>query len=407
MPIKTALTLTLLGPLMACDPVLASDPQHTTSGVGGSASTLDVLLTALDANLEDTLHEVSATGGWPAAVNGGYLVVSTDLARTLVAGEFSSWKPTAMTLGDDFAWAVIDAKAGGPYKLTDGAKDWVADPWSRVYGYDDNGEMSFVAGTTDAHLERHLAIAAAGLAARTVRVWRPASTPTRVLYVHDGQNLFDPTALFGGWKLADAAPDGMMLVGIDNTPARMAEYTHVPDDLGDGPVGGKAAAYATLLKTAVRPIIQAHYGEPPLVGVMGSSLGGLVSLAIADASPGEFQFAASLSGTLGWGSVGAAVHNETMLARHIKHGHQSTVLYVDSGGDGGCADTDNDGVADDGDDSDNYCVTQQFATNLLTLGYTEGKDLFTFHEPGATHNEAAWAARAYRPLEIFATLAPK
>ena len=43
-------------------------------------------------------------------------------------------------------------------------------------------------------------------------------------------------------------------------------------------------------------------------------------------------------------------------------------------------------------------------TTLLSVGYTDGKDVFYHWQSGAQHNEAAWAARVYRPLQVFAGL---
>ena len=40
----------------------------------------------------------------------------------------------------------------------------------------------------------------------------------------------------------------------------------------------------------------------------------------------------------------------------------------------------------------------------ITIGYEYDKDLFHWHEPGAHHNEAAWAARVSRPLKIFSEI---
>ena len=50
---------------------------------------------------------------------------------------------------------------------------------------------------------------------------------------------------------------------------------------------------------------------------------------------------------------------------------------------------------------DNYCYTKAFADALDGIGYEYEIDLFHWFEPGAEHNEAAWAARLFRPLEIF------
>jgi len=154
----------------------------------------------------------------------------------------------------------------------------------------------------------------------------------------------------------------------------------------------------------VRPLIQANYGEPDRVGLLGSSLGGLISLHIADRYPGEFTFAASMSGTLGWGSIGA--DNDTVIQRYTGAGHRDTAIYLDSGGYGTtCADTDGDGTNDDDlDSADNYCETAQMRDTLAAEGYAFDVDLWHWWEPDATHDEVSWAARVGRPLGIFAGL---
>ncbi len=108
---------------------------------------------------------------------------------------------------------------------------------------------------------------------------------------------------------------------------------------------------------------------------------------------------------MGWGSIGGNVHNPTMIERYQAHGHQGTVLYLDSGGDGGnCGDTDGDGIDDDIDQGDNFCENAQMHDLLLTLGYQEGVDLGYVWSPGAQHNEAEWASRVSVPMQIFAGL---
>ena len=63
-----------------------------------------------------------------------------------------------------------------------------------------------------------------------------------------------------------------------------------------------------------------------------------------------------------------------------------------------------DGVNDDGDNQDGYCVTLQMRDLLDELGWTFDVDLWHWWEPDAAHNEAAWAARVFRPLQDFAGL---
>jgi hypothetical protein len=356
----------------------------------------------LSTDLDGTLLAVSGDGGWPVQVTDGWLFVTTEPGAWNLAGEFDGWAGEPMTEAAGFSWIVEPVGAPTGYKFTDGTA-WNADPWSRQYTYDDNGEMSLLLAT-DAHLERLFAVGDDAMAPRTVRAWVPASTATHVLYVADGQNLFDPDAFWGGWHLQDVAPDAMLLVGIDNTDARMDEYTHVPDVIDGTTYGGQADAYADFVEDTVRPLVAATWGEPGTVGLMGSSLGGLVSFAVADRYPGEFAFAASLSGTMGWGSIGAT--NETMIQRYAAAGHRGTALYLDSGGSGGsCADADGDGTNDDDPtNADNYCENIQLRDVLSAEGYTFDTDLWHWWEPDAQHNEAEWAARVWRPLDLFAGL---
>lgn len=375
-------------------------PGADSGDDSGAGSALDALLAALRADRDGTLLAVSRDSGWPAPVEGGWLFVQTARGDDWhLAGDLDGWVGQPMARDDGFSWIVHPASPGDAYKFTDGAA-WDPDPWARAYAYDDFGEKSLVAPTT-AHLERQLAVEGEGLLPRDLHLWVPEGPATHVLYVHDGQNLFDPEAPWGGWRLQDSVPDGMLVVGIANTADRMDEYTHVPDLVYGEWYGGAGDAYAALVQHTVRPLVDALYGEPPTVGLMGSSLGGLVSFHVADRHPGEYAFAASLSGTMGWGSIGA--DNETMIERYAAAGHRSTALYLDSGGGGDCVDADGDGLRDDDPSaSDNYCENLQLRDVLADAGYTFEEDLWHWWEPDAAHDEAAWAERVWRPLAIFA-----
>jgi hypothetical protein len=152
----------------------------------------------------------------------------------------------------------------------------------------------------------------------------------------------------------------------------------------------------------VRPFIESRYGMPARSGVLGSSLGGLVSFFQATSDPGQWDFAASLSGTFGWGSIGLT--NQTLIERFATSPKSAVVLYLDSGGGPGtgCIDSDGDGIKDDASGAaDNYCETEQMKEALEARGWQQEVDLWHWWEPGAGHNEAAWAARVFRPLAIF------
>ena len=386
---------------------------------GASATTLEGILAELRKDLPGTMTKYAASDGWPVHVEGKYLFVSTSQTLTMLAGDHNGWAGATMTTDAGFSWTFIDVPLGDLYKLTDGST-YEADPWARSYNYDGNGEISMVL-PSKAHLDRFFGISDANMPPRDINVWVPEGTPTHVLYAHDGQNLFNPQAAFGGWMVQDSVPLAMMIVGIDNTGnGRMDEYTHVTDlyDLdGNGtldPWGGKGDQYADFINGTVRNLIKNQYGEPAKIGTMGSSLGGLIAFHIADRFPGEYLYAASLSGTMGWGSMDPTSHNETMIERYKAHGHQATVLYLDAGGgdpaltqaanESQCKDADNDGIKDDFEIGDNACENAQMRDTLKTVGYTVGTDVFHWWEAGGQHNEAEWRARVFRPLDLFGSL---
>jgi len=351
------------------------------------------------------LLAVAQSGGWPIRTSDGYLFARLDDGGDpyRLAGDHTAWAGVDMTLDHGLWWvrSVVPDPVDSLYKFIDGGGTFAADPLARRYGYDSFGEFSLVEAAAP-HLERWPEVSDGTVLPRTVRVWVPAAAARRHLYVHDGQNLFDPAGPWGGWRLQEVLGPETLAVGIDNTAARMDEYTPVPDVVGGSTVGGAGDEYADFIERTVRPLIESRYGMPEHVGVMGSSLGGLIAFHEVLRFPGAYDFAASLSGTFGWGSIGA--HNETLIERWAAAGHRMTVLFLDSGGGpgSGCVDTDGDGIRDDSPDAaDNYCETVQLAETLAASGYGTDVDLFRWWEPDAEHNEAAWAARVFRPVQIF------
>ncbi len=328
-------------------------------------------------------------------------VAAGELPRS-VAGAFNDWAALPMTQPVEGAplWTVeVELQApGGLYKFIEG-EVFRADPLARRYGWDRFGEYSLVDSDPQrGHHERwpRFAEGVGALEPRDVRVFIPASVnagePAPVLYMHDGQNVFAPDALFGGWQasttvetLAGAGTiEPVVIVAIDNTAARLDEYSHVVDDFGSGPIGGLADDYADFVVDGVVPFVESRY--PVQTGrehtaVLGSSMGGLVSLHIAHRHPDVFGYAGSMSGTLGWGTFG--LDNETMIERYAAAAPPDVVFYVDSGGAGPCPDG----------GSDNYCENVAFSDVLRSAGWQDDVDLFYRWSPGAGHNEAAWAAR--------------
>jgi len=111
-----------------------------------------------------------------------------------------------------------------------------------------------------------------------------------VLYMHDGQNLFDAATSFAGeWEVDETlndlfaeGKDVPIVVGIDNGGGdRIDEYTPWPNP---GYGGGDGELYAQFIVETLKPFIDENYRTKPErenTGVMGSSLGGLISHYIA------------------------------------------------------------------------------------------------------------------------------
>lgn len=160
---------------------------------------------------------------------------------------------------------------------------------------------------------------------RNVDVWLPPDYNTTgrryaVLYMHDGQSVFDPATAFGGvdWGVDETmtrlvATDSIrpaIVVAIWNTPKRMLEYmprkaigTDTTFTTGlaqpatvSGPV--LSDAYLRFITTELKPFIDRVYRTRPGRSdtfVMGSSMGGLISLYAISDLPGVFGGAAALS----------------------------------------------------------------------------------------------------------------
>jgi hypothetical protein len=388
-----------------------SDTGLPTGDTGGPGEDEALLRAAIAGEVDaaEALATIADRGGLPVPTAAGtHLFACTcGPGDWAVAGDHDGWAGAPMAAAGELRWVelTVPEPVGSRYKFVggggaSGAPTWMADPLGRRHAYDENGRISLVAAEA-AHLQAWYGVSGGGLRARDVEVFVPAGGAfTHALYAHDGQNLFDPAAIWGGWRLQEALPEGVLVIGVHNTPDRMDEYTHVPDRIDGVELGGRADAYAELVD-GLRSRMEEEYGVPRMSGLMGSSLGGLVSLVIAELQPGRWDMALSLSGTAGWGSIG--VDGETVLDRYADLGPGGAAIYVDSGGGGPCEDRDGDGLQDDHPDSaDNFCENRQLADQLAAQGYQWEVDLYHWHEAGAPHNEQAWAARVSRPLALFA-----
>jgi predicted alpha/beta superfamily hydrolase len=207
-----------------------------------------------------------------------------------------------------------------------------------------------------------------------------------VVYMHDGQNLFDVKTAFGGieWQVDEtmdaAAEDGTVreaiIIGVENTAARMAEYTPTVDStVGDG---GKADAYLDLLVKELKPKVDGELRT--LTGredtaIIGSSLGGLVSSYAGTTHSETFALLGVMSPSTWWDGL---VILTDVAATKGKTPHPLRV-YVDSG--------------DSGPSSDDVTETAKLAQAYRDLGYVDDVDLKYVVQKGGQHNETYWAQR--------------
>lgn len=233
---------------------------------------------------------------------------------------------------------------------------------------------------------------------RDVLVWLPpgyAAEPKRrypVLYCHDGNNMLDDSTSFvGEWKLDETAArliagkriDPFIAVCVYNTDARIAEYTPVVDSQGRG---GKGGDYTRFLIEELKPAIDKSYRtakEPAHTGVLGSSMGGLISLSIGFDHPDVFGLVGAVSPSVWWA-------DEVIIKRAVA-APKSLRIWLDIGS-----------VEGDSPLGSSRTVHGVEATRdaLLKAGLPESQVHFEVIE-GAHHNEAAWSARLDRILEFL------
>ncbi len=202
-----------------------------------------------------------------------------------------------------------------------------------------------------------------------------------VLYMQDGQNLFDEATSFSGeWRLDEAAEQmidaglvaPLIMVGIYNAGAyRIDEYTPTRDSARRA--GGNADKYGRMLVDELKPFIDAEYRTLPdaaHTGIGGSSLGGLVSLYLALKYSGIFWNVAVLSPSVWW--------DNRFIVRRVRALGSAPPLrvWLSTGT------AEGDGVV---------AGARRVRDALVAKGWTEGESLHYQEIEGAGHSESAWA----------------
>jgi predicted alpha/beta superfamily hydrolase len=213
-----------------------------------------------------------------------------------------------------------------------------------------------------------------------------------VLYMQDGQNLFDPETSFikgNYWRMGETADalieddliEPLIIVGIYNTgDSRIDEYTPVEDRrLG----GGQADAYGRMLVEELKPFIDAQYRTlqgAEYCGMGGSSLGGLVTLYLGLQYPAVFSRLAVMSPSVWWRnrailSTVAALPQRPELRIWLDIGtKESTRALPDA---------------------------RLLRDRLVSKGWKLGESLAYLEAEDAAHTESAWAERVSPMLQFL------
>jgi predicted alpha/beta superfamily hydrolase len=256
--------------------------------------------------------------------------------------------------------------------------------------------------------------------ARNIDIWLPPSyymdegKNFPVLYMHDGQNLFDTATSTWGitWGVAEwvdklsvqgKIPE-MIIVGIHNTPKRYLEYmpskpfnsierktrSLIVEEYGGQPLGDE---YLKFVVEELKPFIDSTYRTKPVqkfTYIMGSSMGGLISSYAITEYPEIFRGAGCLS--THW--IGSKNHG----------GHAVSDAFVDYFSQNLPSPGNNIYYFDYGTETldARYEPHQLKIDSIMSqAGYTEGKNWITLKFEGAEHNEKSWQQRLDIPLQFL------
>ncbi len=400
---------------------MASEPQRSTSPTS-TALTNSIPATT---NVTETTPSETSTAtrttststGTPGTVEVTFIVSVPDYTpendSVYIAGDFNDWNP-----GDeryrlkklpDGRWAINLTSPHGKtieFKFTRGSWETVEkgrngeEIPNRRFTFKENGTYEFTVYHWRDYVEE------VGVGEHTItgnvttfKMFIPQLNRTRrvwvylppdygasgkrypVLYMFDGQNLFDRATSFAGeWGVDEALERlygernfSLIVVGIDNGgDKRIDEYA--PWMNGEYGRGGEGDAMVRFIVETLKPYIDSHYRTlQNETGIMGSSLGGLMAVYAGFKYPGTFRYVGAMSSAF-W--FNPQIYD---FVRNAPEGPEK--IYIDWG------------TLEGSDPSEMIETNRKMVEVLKERGYVEGENLMVVEDQGATHNEYYWSRR--------------
>ncbi len=235
---------------------------------------------------------------------------------------------------------------------------------------------------------------------RNIRVYLPPSYFVQldkyypVLYVHDGQNIFDALESYSGqsWNLHQTAEnlikrkmiEEIIIVAVDNMGLeRLSEYAHQDGIFQGEKVEGRALEYESFFIKELMPFIEKKYRikiGSENTALMGSSMGGLVTFNMGLRKPDIFGKLGVISPSLWWGENNAAAKLKFYDYKGLK-----SQIWLDTG------------------DAEGRFMSfsEDVIAELKNIQNKYELDLVYYQAPNAVHSESAWAERVHSPLLYF------
>ena len=333
--------------------------------------------------MEGTMREREATFTLPPGTELEYKFTLGEWAREAADAEGIPYPNFRLTAEDGLV--VTHALGGFKRDTADLMADWQGSGVIGTLVHEQDVESAFL------ELPRH------------VTVWLPpgyddpsnAEKRYRVIYMTDGQNLFDPrTSNYGtDWGVDEAMMRGVeaglyepaIVVATWSTAQRFQDYS----PWHNGP------RYAEFLKDELKPRIDATYRTLPGredTFAMGSSMGGLMATYLVTQHAETFSACGCVSTHVPLservvaqfaGTPTDGLETRTYLDRDIAEGRMpipdGVRMFFDWG--------------TEGLDADYLPGHETLRAHLLAEGLVEGEDFLMREYPGADHNETSWRAR--------------